>query len=99
MSVPAPAVLGSFEPAATPRDLFIDPRGEAAIRGELCVPDRLECHARARAAASPATASGPRVRPLLDRFEQNRRILIDAHARITRATEHREHFGADAEDR
>jgi cyclic beta-1,2-glucan synthetase len=97
MSVPTPAVLGSFEPAAPSRDLFIEPRGEEVIRGELYGPDRLESYARSLAAASSAAAAGRRVRPLLDRFEQNRRILTDAYARITNATEHREHFGADAE--
>ena len=97
MSVPAPAVLGSFESAPPLGDLLIDPRGEAAIRGELYGPDHLESYARALAAASPAASSGPGVRPLLDRFEQNRRILNDTYARISKTTEHREHLGADAE--
>ena len=38
-----------------------------------------------------------RTRPLLDRFQENRRLLIDAHSRIASAIERREHFGADSE--
>ena len=97
MSTPALAILKSVDFGADHGSLFVDPCGEEAIRGELYGSDRLEACLGHLANASRLKPAPAHVRPLLDRFEENCRLLTDAHSRIAAAIERREHFGTDAE--
>jgi cyclic beta-1,2-glucan synthetase len=66
------------------------------VRAELYSLEHLENHARhvAEAAVVRPAVSG---RPLLWRFLQNRRALVEAHRLITQAVQNGERFGSDAE--
>jgi cyclic beta-1,2-glucan synthetase len=55
------------------------------LGGELLGPEALAERARAIAGAQQTTARPRRGTPLLERLDATRRILIDAHARISRA--------------
>ncbi len=83
MSTSAVEAAAAPPPAAGPPvDPPDDPRGEEPIRGELFGAEYLEAHARGR--ATSCTLAGPRRSgsPLLARFAENGRVLVQAHRAI-----------------
>src|SRR5262249_23658620 len=81
-------------PPVSLAELLAEPEGQEPIRGEIFGQERLEPHARQAAAACGVEAPRSENSPLLRRFSENARALIQAHARIV-AEESREHEGRD----
>lgn len=69
-------------PPVSLAELLIDPQGQEPIRGEIFGQERLEAHARQLASACVLQPPRCENSPLLRRFGENARVLIEAHARI-----------------
>ena len=92
-SLPLPPDPGPPLPADPPIDL----RGDEPIRAELFGMDYLEAHARRLAAACAPLSTAKSNSPLLRRFAENGRVLVQAHRRILEDPTRRETRGLDAE--
>jgi len=92
-SVPLPAGPGLTLPADPPIDL----RGDEPIRADLFGMDYLEAHARRLAAGCVPLSTAKSNSPLLRRFAENGKVLVQAHRRILEDPTRRETRGLDAE--
>src|SRR5438876_9197041 len=83
--------------ASHPGRFFTDVVGVDPIRAELFGLEHLQAHASELAQASPVVPAIKAGHPLLARFLQNGRRLVEAHRRITEATRRLESITPDAE--
>ncbi len=89
------APLGAV--AGPPGRFFTDLSGDDPIRAEQYGLEHLEAHARELAESSTVVAGTSAGHPLLRRFVQNGRRLVQAHGQITEATRRLESITPDAE--
>ena len=76
--------------------ILIDPRSEGPIRAERLGLERLEGYATRLAAACILAPPGANS-PLLQRFVENKRVLIEVHAKLVALGDRRSLPGIDAE--